>query len=158
MSSMNVLAALALTCSLARAAAPPLDAGTTEPVSAVDTATLTQNAKTLLNAEDRRTALAVAEAAVAAGGGAGAFAARAEAKLALGRPLEEALSDYAEAARLDARYGEKYRDLLSRVASRPGKPGDKIKRGAGGASILFVVVMTAAGLALLAFAILILRA
>lgn len=159
---MNVLAALALIGSLARAAAAPLDAGTTVPAQALgagttapasvaDAATLAQNAKTLLDAGDLKTALADAEAAVAAGGGAEAFARRAEAKLALGRPLDEALSDYAEAARLDPRYEEKYRGILDQFQSesRRGKPKDARNEGAGGVSMLFVLGLAAAGLVLL---------
>lgn len=168
---MKLLAALALSCSLLGAAAaqtPP--AGTTAqaqvPAAAVvassspaGAATLAENSKILLNAGDLKTALAEAEAAVAAGGGAAAFAARAEARLALGRPLDEAISDYAEAARLDPRYGEKYRGLLAQLQSEssPGKGKDAKSQGAGGIAIHFVLGLAAAGILLLVFGLIFLR-
>jgi hypothetical protein len=141
------------------AASQPLGDGTTAPIQAADPATLTQDAKTLLGAEQLRSALADAEAAVAAGGGADALAARAEAKLALGRPLAEALQDYEAAARLDPRYGEKYQGLLAQLKSEtsPDRPKDRKRSGAGGIGMGVVGGLAAAGVLLLAFGLLFVR-
>jgi hypothetical protein len=145
------------------AAAPGAGPGTTEQagvaVDTADAATMAANAKTLLNADDLQTALATAAAAVAAGGGADAFAARAEAKRALGRPLAEVIDDYAQAARLDPRYAEKYQGVIAQLQSEafPVKSKNGAQTGAGGVRIAFVGALAAIGLLLLAISILYVR-
>lgn len=154
LTGMNILAAalLSAVCSLASAqAGVAVD-------TAADASSLTQNARTLLNADDLQTALATAEAAVAAGGGAAAYAARAEAKRALGRPAAEVIEDYAEAARLDPRYAEKYQGIIAQLRSRalPVKSKDGAA-GAGGITMAFVGGLALTGLLLLAISFCFLR-
>lgn len=171
---MRLPPALAFLCLFARASAQPLGpasiaqpvdlaTGTTTDASAVPAAstaeaeTLTQNSRTLLDAQDRKTALSQAEAAVQAGGGADAYAARADAELALGQ-TDGSLLDYAEAARRDpARYAKKYRELLARL--RPHGEKSELARGRtpGGRTMIFIRVMGAAGVLLLVVAVLLLR-
>ncbi|MFI5348146.1 MAG: hypothetical protein ACHQ2Z_01260 [Elusimicrobiota bacterium] len=153
---------LALSCALAPASAHGAAAAAQAGVAvdtAPDAATLTSNARYLLDVDELKAALADAEAAVAAGGGADAFAARAEAKRALGRPLSDAIADYAEAARLDPRYGEKHRGLVEQLQSesRLVKTKELGEAGAGGVSMNFVRGLGAAGVLLIAIGILYLR-
>lgn len=153
---MKLLAALAFAGLLGRAAAqtPPPGVST---AAAAEAETLTQNSQVLLDARDRKTALADAEAAVSAGGGADAYAARAEAKLALSRP-DDALIDYAEAARRDpARYGEKYRALLAQLQPKRGESKNAAARGVAGISMKIVLGLAAAGVALIVFGLTFLR-
>lgn len=77
-----------------------------------------------LAADDAVGALADAEDIVARRGGASTYVARANAKRALGRPLEESIADYREAARLDPKYKEKYDGLVAQRESQvnPEKP------------------------------------
>jgi hypothetical protein len=70
------------------------------------------------DADDPAAALRDAEIAVRRGGGAGSYAARADAKRALGRPFEEFIADYAEAAKRDSRYKEKYEGLIDQRLSQ----------------------------------------
>jgi hypothetical protein len=118
---MPVLAALVLLASLAPAQTPP-PAASSAPAPAASTgpatgpaAVLIKNSKTRLQADDVQGALRDAEAAVAAGGGADAFAQRAEAKLASGRPIAEAVDDYEQAAKLDGRYAPQYAGLVDQM-------------------------------------------
>ena len=79
-----------------------------------------------------------------------------ERKLALGRPLSDAIADYAEAARLDPRYGEKHRGLVEQLQSegRLVKTKELREAGAGGVSMNFVRLLGAAGVLLIAIGIL----
>jgi len=70
-------------------------------------------ARAKVKADDLPGALVDAEAAVANGGGAPALAARADIKRAMGRPIAEAIVDYAAAAKLDSSYQEKYEGLIA---------------------------------------------
>jgi hypothetical protein len=120
-----------------------------------------ESSRIRLAAQDAAGALADAEAAVARGGGAGAYAARADAKRALGRPIEEVLSDYARAAALDPRYIEKYQGLVAqrdserdpRAAAK--KSGKGLPRGAN--SVAEVLGVTMLGGLMLAAALVLLR-
>ncbi|HXT02188.1 MAG TPA: hypothetical protein VN915_16060 [Elusimicrobiota bacterium] len=152
---MKLLPALAVLASLGRAAAAQ-PAGPA--ISTADAQSLTQNARTLLDARDAEHALADAEAAVQAGGGADAYAARAQAKIALNRP-DAGLIDYAEAARRDpARYGAKYRALQAQLQPKTDKAGQKAAvGGVAGISIFFIIGLACAGVALLIFGFLFLR-
>lgn len=135
-----------------RAAPPPIlkSSAAAEAQASGDVEALLKSSRARLDMEDGKGALADAEAAVAAGGGAAALAARADAKRALGRAPEEAISDYAQAARLDAQYQATYRRLLDQLTSGSGKkPGPK---GAAGLPIGFVGIVSLAGIALLALA------
>ena len=85
--------------------------------------------KILLDAQDLDGALKTAEAAVAATGGAEAYAARADAKFALGRPIDEVIADYAEAAKRDAQYMVKYKGL---IAQRDSERDRRSKLQTGG--------------------------
>ena len=163
---MMLLPALALACLAGRAAAQPqpLAPGATAPAvstaAASEAATLTQNSKTLLDVRDSKSALDDADAAVRAGGGADAYAARAEAKLAVSRP-DDALIDYAEAARrAPARYEAKNRALQARI--EPNASLDKPRknaaaRGVAGISIVVLLGLAGAGVALVVFGLLYLR-
>jgi hypothetical protein len=88
-----------------------------------------ESSKVRLDAQDAAGALADAETALAHGGGADAYAARADAKRALGRPVEEVIADYAEAAKLNPSYIEKYQGLIAQENSEE-HPGKK-PRGTG---------------------------
>jgi len=71
-----------------------------------------------LQLRDPAQELSQAENAVAKGGGADAYAARADAKRSLGRPFQDYVVDYAEAARLDPKkYAEKFQGILEQQQS-----------------------------------------
>ncbi len=76
------------------------------------------NPKAGYGGEDPAAALREAETAVRRGGAADAYAARGDAKRALGRPFEEFIVDYAEAARRDPQYNEKYQGLVEQRRSQ----------------------------------------
>lgn len=75
------------------------------------------SSKVRLAAEDASGALRDAELAVERGGGADAYAARADAKRALGRPYDDYIADYAQAAKLDPRYEDKYEGVVEQMRS-----------------------------------------
>jgi tetratricopeptide (TPR) repeat protein len=117
------------------------------------------SSKIRLDAHDSAGALADAETALAHGGGAEAYAARADAKRALGRPVDEAIADYAEAAKLDPRYIEKYQGLIAQKESE-AHPGSQRKtggKGLNGVPIPLIVGVGLAGGALVISAVMMLR-
>jgi hypothetical protein len=153
---MNALAlVLALALSPAAPAAPTavqagsaaVAASTAPAAAASDAAALLKSSKTRLDASDSAGALADAEAAVAAGGGAAALAARADAKRALGRAPEQAIDDYAAAAKLDPAYEATYRRLLDQATT--AKSGHPKAGGMGGIPIGLVGIVSLAGVFLL---------
>lgn len=77
-----------------------------------------ESSKIRLDAHDLPGALRDAELAVSKGGGAEAYAARADVERALGRPDGQAIADYAEAAKLDPRYLEKWQGLIDQKESQ----------------------------------------
>jgi hypothetical protein len=105
-----------------------------------------ETARIRLKAEDLAGALADAETAVARGGGAEAYAARADAKLALGRPLDEVIADYAPAVKLDPRYAKRYQGLVDQKASlaEPRKKPKHLKTAGENYNGLAMVLGTAA--------------
>ena len=121
---MKTLAVLLLLASPAFAATQPNADGTPEDTE-ISTAVQTpspapgslDSSKIRLGAQDAAGALRDAEMALQKGGGADAYAARADAKRALGRPVDEAIADYAEAAKLDPRYIEKWKGLIAQKQS-----------------------------------------
>jgi hypothetical protein len=115
------------------------------------------SARARLKNDDLRGALADAEKAVAAGGGAKAYAARADAKRALGFPPDEAIADYAVAARVDAFYAERYEGLVAQHARPAGLPRHDPDLGVADVPLAVVKALGAAGLFLIAGAWLILR-
>ena len=127
LSAASALAGLLLLAPACRAAV------STAPVPAAAPSGTVESSKLKLDAQDADGALADAEAAVAAGAGADAYAARADAKRALGRPLDEAVADYAEASARDPRYLETYKGLLVRRDSVL-RPASGPKAGGAGAS------------------------
>jgi hypothetical protein len=147
-------------------AAAPLDAdGTPEDVE-VPTAVqipspapgTLESSKIRLGAQDVPGALRDAEIALSKGGGADAYAARADAKRALGRPVDEAIADYGEAAKLDPRYLEKWKGLIAQKESE-ARP---VTRGAGGKGlngvpIAWIGAAAIAGILLLGSAVMLLR-
>ena len=131
---MRTLVLLLLMAPSSRAAPnPPVAASSgpavsSTPVQAAALASGTaESSKIRLDAQDAAGALADAETAVANGGGADAYAARADAKRALGRPMEAVIADYAEAANRDPRYIEKYKGLIvqSDSATNPDSSSKK---------------------------------
>ncbi|HXT01431.1 MAG TPA: hypothetical protein VN915_12195 [Elusimicrobiota bacterium] len=77
--------------------------------------------------------LQAAEEAIARGGGADAYAARADAKRSLGRPFQEYIVDYAEAARRDPKkYGEKFRGIMEQQESETKHEVKRYKSTAAG--------------------------
>ena len=93
--------------------------------------------------------LNAAEEAVERGHSADAYAARGDAKRSLGRPYEDFVADYAEAARRDPnKYGEKFRGVMEQHESELKRQVKKYGRGTPGdkdsnflAKILFVIVL-----------------
>ena len=128
-------------------------AASTGQAAAVPSGTL-ESSKLKLAAQDAAGALADAETAVADGGGAAAYAARAAAKRALGGPLDEVISDYAKAAKLDPNYAEKYNGLIVQLNSE-ATPDSKAKRSGikieNGANVIAnaIGIMLAVGLLLI---------
>ena len=121
---MRTLALLLLLALPAYAAEQRAADGTPEDVevsTAVQTASpppgSLDSSRIRLDAGDAAGALDDAEIALSRGGGADAYIARGDAKHALGRPLEEVIADYAEAAKLDPRYIEKYKGLIAQKES-----------------------------------------
>jgi len=111
--------ALGLAALLALTAAPP---------AAAQQATVETKA---LQLRDPAQELKTAEEAVAKGGGADAYAARADAKRSLGRPFQEYVVDYAEAARQDPKkYGEKFRGILEQQESETKREVQKPRHSA----------------------------
>jgi tetratricopeptide (TPR) repeat protein len=135
MEEMKKLALLLLLAAPAFAAAQRNADGTPEDVE-VSTAVqipspapgTLESSKIRLAAHDLPGALQDAEIALSKGGGADAYAARADAKRALGRPVDEAIADYAEAAKLDPRYLEKWKGLIAQKESE----AHPVSRGSGG--------------------------
>ncbi len=84
--------------------------------------------------------------ALAKGGGADAYAARADAKRALGRPIDEAIADYAQAAKLDPRYIEKWKGLIAQKESEQ-HPDSKSHAGSKGLNGVPISEIAAAGIA-----------
>ncbi|MFI5363209.1 MAG: hypothetical protein ACHQ49_14680 [Elusimicrobiota bacterium] len=121
---MKTLALLLLLASPTFAATQPNADGTPDDVE-ISTAVQTpspppgslESSKIRLDSQDAAGALRDAETNLQNGGGADAYAARADAKRALGRPIEEAIADYAEAAKLDPRYIEKWKGLIAQKQS-----------------------------------------
>jgi hypothetical protein len=96
----------------AATSSPPV-AASSAPAQAgeLPSATL-ESARIRLQAQDAAGALADAEAALAKKADADAYATRGAAKLAVGRPMEEVIADYAEASKRDPRYLERYKGLI----------------------------------------------
>jgi hypothetical protein len=117
------------------------------------------SAKIRLDAQDAAGALRDAEIALAKGGGADAYAARADAKRALGRPVDEAIADYAEAAKLDPRYIEKYKGLIAQKESEARPNRNSIAGGTGlnGVPISEIATAGIAGVMLIVAAVMMLR-
>jgi hypothetical protein len=132
---MKLLALAVFLAAPAFSAPPPNGDGTPEDV---EVSTVVQvpspapgtldSSKIRLDAQDAAGALADAEIALQKGGGADAYAARADAKRALGRPVDEAIADYAEAAKLDPRYIEKWKGL---IAQKESEAHPDLKEGGG---------------------------
>jgi tetratricopeptide (TPR) repeat protein len=91
------------------------------------------------------------DAAGALSDGADAYAARGDAKRALGRPLDEAIADYAQAAKLDPRYIEKWKGLIAQKesAAHPKNAGSK---GLNGVSVATMAAVAIIGILLIAAA------
>ena len=98
-----------------------------------------------LDAGDAAGALADAELAIAKGGGADAFAARADAKRGLGRPYGEFLADYAQAAKLDPRYLDKYKGLIVQRESEEHPTKKKSETGLLGIPLGVIAAFGAVG-------------
>lgn len=115
---------------------------------------LVASARAKVKADDLAGALKDAEAAVAARGGAPALAARADVKRALGRPIAEAIDDYAAAARLDPAYQEKYEGLIAQrnTGLHPEKARKSQETGVADVPMRVVKGIGAAGAALLILA------
>ncbi|MFI5363208.1 MAG: hypothetical protein ACHQ49_14675 [Elusimicrobiota bacterium] len=134
---MKTLALLILLAAPSSAAPDPHP-----PAASTATAAYT---KILLDAQELDDALKTAEAAVAAAGGAEAYAARADAKFALGRPIDEVIADYAEAAKRDARFMVKYKGLIAQRDSEKNRRsqlqtgGRTVGAGANGLAMLLAL-------------------
>jgi tetratricopeptide (TPR) repeat protein len=130
-------------------AAPALAAPSLDPAPSTGTV---ESVKLRLKINDPAAALAEAEAAVARTGAADAYAARADAKLAAGRPLDDVIADYREAAERDPKYAEKYEGLIVQKKSEMNpalgrKGGVSMPSGANG----LAKVLGAAAMGLLIF-------
>jgi hypothetical protein len=112
------------------------------------------SSKIRLDAGDAVGALADAQLVVASGGGADAFAARADAKRALGSPYEEVLADYAQAAKLDPRYIEKYNGLIAQRESERNPKKAKGQTGLNGVPVGFLAAAGIVGVFLIVAAVL----
>lgn len=145
----------ALLCLLATAAAaaPAVSTGTAAAAPAVSSAAAPtpvpgslDSSKIRLDAGDAAGALNDAEQVLTKGGSADAYAARGDARRALGRPFEEVLSDYQQAATLDPRYIEKYKGLLAQAESeRHPKGGKDAKQGLMGIPMGYIMGAGLAG-------------
>ena len=153
MKPFAVIVLLAMPCfAAAQASTAPVQAPTPPPGSL-------DSSKIRLDAQDAAGALADAETALAHGGGADAYAARADAKRALGRPMGEVIADYAEAAKLDPRYIEKYQGLIAQEESEshPDSRSRSWGKGLNGVSIVEIGAAAALGSLLIAVAVMMLR-
>ncbi|MFI5346669.1 MAG: hypothetical protein ACHQ51_09880 [Elusimicrobiota bacterium] len=130
----------------AAASTPPsVPTSTSTPVPTPPPGTL-DSSKIRLDAHDVTGALADAELVVAKGGGADAYAARADAKRAQGQPMDAVLADYAEAAKLDPRYIEKYQGLIAQIESEKHPKKAKGGTGLGGVPVGFIAAGILVGL------------
>jgi len=155
MNSSVLVLLLALPCAATPQPAP-VETSTAAPAATPPPGSL-DSSKIRLDAHDVPGALADAELVVAKGGGADAFAARADAKRALGRPMDEVLADYAQAAKLDPRYLEKYNGLIAQIESEKHPKAGKGSAGLGGVPIGFVALGGAIGVAFIVGAVLLAR-
>ena len=146
----RLLLILALTAFAAPASSPPKRRSAPDLVAA---------ARAKIKADDLPGALADAEAAVANGGGAPALAARADIRRAMGRPIAEAIVDYAAAAKLDASYQEKYEGLIAQrnTGLHAAKALKAPEYGVADVPLRVVKMIGAAGMLLLLGAWLVLR-
>lgn len=128
---------------------PPLTSDASAQASP-QSAALVSAARARIAADDLKGALQDADAAVAAGGGADAYAVRADAKRALGRPLADALEDYAAAAKLDSRYAQTYDGLVNQrnTSLHPDSRSSTVQKGAAGISLRAIAVLGGIGTAL----------
>ena len=163
---MKVLAlmlALAPSCLAAPVALP-----TASTTTAASTTTVQQptpppgslnSSKIRLDSQDAAGALADAETALAHGGGADAYVARADAKRALGRPMAEVIADYAEAAKLDPRYIEKYQGLIAQGESEkhPDSQSRSWGKGLNGLPVAEIGAAAVLGCMLIGVAVVMLR-
>jgi hypothetical protein len=123
-------------------AAPGLASEILPPAPSTGTVAL---AKLKLQVQDTQGALKDAEAAVANGGGADAYAALADAKFAVGRPIDEVIAEYAEAMKLDPKYAVKYKGLITQRDSEANRRtrlqtgGMNVGSGANGFAMLLAV-------------------
>jgi hypothetical protein len=117
------------------------------------------SSKIRLDAQDATGALADAETALKNGGGADAYAARGDAKRALGRPMSEVIADYAQAAKLDPRYIERYQGLIAQGESEkhPDSKSRSWGKGLNGVPIVEIGAAAAVGGILIAVAVMMLR-
>ena len=132
-------------------------AANTPPPAPTPPAGSLESSKIRLDAHDVPGALADAQSVISKGGGADAYAARADAHRAQGRPFQEVLADYAEAAKLDPRYIEKYRGLIAQQASEEHPDTQKSGRGLNGVPMGFIAAVGAAGSLLIVGAVLLAR-
>jgi hypothetical protein len=142
MNSLAVLAALALP-SAASAAQPDAPKSSTSPAPTPPPGSV-ESSKIRLDAQDIPGALADAQTVIAEGGGADAYAARADARRAEGGPYEQVLADYAEAAKLDPRYIDKYNGLIAQRDSELHRPKIKGGRGLNGVPVTFIALVAGA--------------
>ena len=155
---MNILA-LALLLAFPAVAAPQDDGPSTTVQTPSPPPGSLEGSKIRLDAHDAEGALKDAEIALSKGGGADAYAARADAKRALGRPVDEAIADYAEAAKLDPRYIEKYNGLIAQKESEAHPKTDSRSGGKGlnGVPIWEIALAAIAGFILIGAAVKMLR-
>jgi tetratricopeptide (TPR) repeat protein len=130
-----------------------VDVSTVEQVASPPPGSL-DSSKIRLDAQDAPGALADAEIALSKGGGADAYAARGDAKRALGRPVDEAIADYAEAAKLDPRYIERWKGLIAQKASE-AHPDLKTgaSKGLNGVPVATIATAAIVGVMLIAAAV-----
>ena len=128
---------------------PAVKTSTANPVPALSTGSL-DSSKIRLDAHDVTGALADAESVIANGGGADAYAARADARRALGQPMDGVLADYAEAAKLDPRYIEKYQGLIAQIDSEKNPQKTKGGTGLGGVPVFVIGLGILAGIGAIA--------
>src|SRR5208282_6051572 len=140
-------------------ASPALGASTDAVQSPTPDPGSLQSSRIRLDAHDAAGALADAETVLAHGGGADAFAARADAKRALGRPINEVIADYAEATKLDPRYIEKYKGLIAQrdAEAHPGSNAASSGKGLNGTPIAGIVAAGLVGVLLVGFGFLLAR-
>jgi tetratricopeptide (TPR) repeat protein len=111
------------------------------------------SSKIRLDAQDAAGALRDAETALNNGGGADAYAARGDAKRALGRPLDQVIADYAEAAKLDPRYIEKYKGLIAQQQSESNPKATAGGKGLNGVPVSVMATAVVVGVMLLVAAV-----